>query len=44
VVLALGVLLTDIVLAAIGLVIGAVGIVSVIALGNLAVNGVKQIF
>jgi hypothetical protein len=44
VVLALGVLLTDIVVAAIGLVIGAIGIVSVIALGNLAVNGVKQIF
>jgi hypothetical protein len=44
VVLALGVLLTDIVLAAIGLVIGALGIVSVIGLGNLVVNGAKDLF
>jgi hypothetical protein len=44
VILALGVLLTDIVLAAIGLVIGALGIVSVVGLGNLVVNGIKQLF
>jgi hypothetical protein len=44
VVLSLGVLLTDIVLAAVGLVIGGLGVVTVIALGSLAVKGVKQIF
>jgi hypothetical protein len=44
VVLALGYLLTDIVLAAAGLAIGALGLLSVIFLGNIAVKAVESIF
>jgi hypothetical protein len=44
VVLALGYLLADILLASVGLVIGALGVVSVIFLGSIAVKAVKSIF
>jgi hypothetical protein len=44
VVLALGYLLTDIVLASAGLAIGALGLISVIFLGNIAVKAVESIF
>jgi hypothetical protein len=44
VVLALGVLLTDAVLAAAGLVVGVLGIVAVIGLGNLVLTGLRQLF
>jgi hypothetical protein len=44
VVLSLGVLLEDSVLAAAGLAIGALGVVAVIGLGNLVVKLVKQLF
>jgi hypothetical protein len=44
VVLALGYLLTDILLAAAGLAIGALGLLSVIFLGNIAVKAVESIF
>jgi hypothetical protein len=43
VVVALGVLLEDVVLAAVGLVIGAVGAVLVIALGSLVVRLLQQL-
>ena len=43
VVLALGYLLTDIALTAVGLVIGAAGIVTVVFLGSVAVNAVKSL-
>ncbi|MHB8234681.1 MAG: exopolysaccharide biosynthesis protein [Solirubrobacteraceae bacterium] len=43
VVLALGYLLADVLLAAVGLVIGALGVVSVIFLGSIAVKAVKSI-
>jgi hypothetical protein len=43
VVLALGYLLTDFVLSAIGVVIGALGVASVIFLGSIAVNLFKSI-
>jgi hypothetical protein len=44
VVLALGYLLTDVVLSAIGAAIGAVGVFSVVFLGSIAVKFVKSIF
>lgn len=44
VVLALGYLLADFVLATVGLVIGALGVFSVIFLGSIAVKAVKSIF
>jgi hypothetical protein len=44
VMLALGVLLADVVLAGVGLVVGAIGVVTVIVLGSVAVNGVKHLF
>jgi hypothetical protein len=44
VVLALGYLLADVLLAAVGLVIGAAGVFSVIFLGSIAVKAVKSIF
>jgi hypothetical protein len=44
VVLALGYLLTDIVVASAGLAIGALGVASVIFLGSVAVNAVKGLF
>ncbi|MEA2141353.1 MAG: hypothetical protein QOC91_1452 [Solirubrobacteraceae bacterium] len=44
VVLALGYLLADIVLACVGAVIGLLGVASVIFLGNIAVKAVKSIF
>ena len=44
VVLALGVLLTDIALAAVGLVIGAAGVVTVITLGSVVVKGAGDLF
>jgi len=44
VVLALGVLLTDYVVAAIGAAVGAIGIVAVVGFGSLVVKGVKSIF
>ncbi|HXP29072.1 MAG TPA: exopolysaccharide biosynthesis protein [Solirubrobacteraceae bacterium] len=44
VVLALGYLLTDLVLSAIGIVIGALGVVSVIFLGSIAVKFAGEIF
>jgi hypothetical protein len=44
VVLALGYLLADIVLAMVGLLIGALGVASVIFLGSVAVKAVKSIF
>jgi len=44
VVLALGILLKDAVLAAAGLVVGALGIVVVVGLGNLVVTGLRQLF
>jgi hypothetical protein len=44
VVLGLGVLLEDFVLAGAGFGIGALGVVAVIGLGNLVVKGVKQLF
>jgi hypothetical protein len=44
VVLALGVLLTDAVLAAAGLVVGALGIVAVVGLGNLVLTGLRELF
>ncbi len=44
VVLALGYLLTDIALASAGLAIGALGLISVIFLGNIAVKAVESIF
>jgi hypothetical protein len=44
VVLALGYMLTDIVLASAGLAIGALGLISVIFLGNIAVKAVESIF
>ncbi|HEX3434440.1 MAG TPA: exopolysaccharide biosynthesis protein [Solirubrobacteraceae bacterium] len=44
VVLALGYLLADVLLAAVGLVIGALGVFSVIFLGSIAVKAVKSIF
>jgi hypothetical protein len=44
VVLALGYLLADIALASVGLVIGALGVASVIFLGSIAVKAVKSIF
>ncbi len=44
VVLALGFLLTDVVLAAAGLLVGALGVASVIFLGNVAVKAVKGLF
>ena len=44
VVLALGYLLTDIVLASAGLMIGALGVASVIFLGSIAVNAFKSVF
>jgi hypothetical protein len=44
VVLALGYLLTDIALASAGLTIGALGVISVIFLGNIAVKAVESIF
>jgi hypothetical protein len=44
VVLGLGFLLEDVVLAGAGLAIGALGVVAVIGLGNLVVKGVKQLF
>jgi len=43
VVLALGVLLTDAVLAAAGLVIGTLGVVAVIGFGNLVLTGIRQL-
>jgi hypothetical protein len=43
VVLALGVLLTDALLAAAGLVIGALGVVAVIGFGNLVLTGIRQL-
>ncbi len=43
VVLALGVLMRDIALAAIGILVGAAGVVTVVVLGSVAVNGVKRI-
>jgi hypothetical protein len=43
VVLALGVLLTDAVLAAAGLVIGALGVAAVIGFGNLVLTGIRQL-
>jgi hypothetical protein len=43
-VLALGYLLTDIALASAGLTIGALGVISVIFLGNIAVKAVESIF
>ncbi len=43
VVLALGVLLTDAVLAAAGLVIGTLGVVAVIGIGNLVLTGIRQL-
>lgn len=44
VVLALGVLLTDAALAAAGLVVGTLGIVAVVGLGNLVLTGLRQLF
>jgi hypothetical protein len=44
VVLALGYLLADVLLAAVGLAIGALGVFSVIFLGSIAVKAVKSIF
>jgi hypothetical protein len=44
VLLALGYLLTDVVLSAIGVTIGALGVVSVVFLGSIAVKFVKSIF
>ncbi len=44
VVLALAYLLTDIALASVGLVVGVVGVVSVIFLGSIAVHAVKSLF
>jgi hypothetical protein len=44
VVLALGYLLADIVLASVGLLIGALGVASVIFLGSIAVKAVKSVF
>jgi hypothetical protein len=44
VVLALGYLLTDVVLASVGAVIGVLGVASVIFLGNVAVKAVKGLF
>jgi hypothetical protein len=43
VVLALGVLLTDAVLAAIGLVVGALGVAAVIGFGNLVLTGIRRL-
>jgi hypothetical protein len=43
VVLALGVLLTDALLTAAGLVIGALGVVAVIGFGNLVLTGIRQL-
>ncbi len=43
VVLALGVLLTDAVLAAAGLLIGTLGVVAVIGFGNLVLTGIRQL-
>lgn len=44
VVLALGYLLADVVLASIGVAIGALGVISVIFLGSIAVKAVKSVF
>jgi hypothetical protein len=44
VLLGLGVLMKDIALAAAGAVVGALGVVAVVVLGSIAVNGVKHLF
>jgi hypothetical protein len=44
VVLALGYLLADVVLASVGAVIGVIGVASVIFLGSIAVKAVKSVF
>jgi hypothetical protein len=44
VMLALGVLLADVALAAAGVVVGVLGVVAVIGLGNIVVNGLGQLF
>jgi len=42
--LALGVLLTDVALAAAGILVGALGVVAVVGLGNIVVNALGQLF
>src|SRR5205823_10244673 len=44
VMLALGVLLTDVALAAAGILVGALGVVAVVGLGNIVVNALGQLF
>jgi hypothetical protein len=44
VLLALGVLFADVALAAAGLVVGALGVVAVVGLGNIVANAVGQLF